>query len=511
MFPPARKPMLSFGPFEYDFASGELWKRGHRVKLPSQPRQVLEALLATPGELVTREDLRQHLWPGVAAGDFEHGLNAAVNKLRQALGDSADQPHYVETLAGRRGYRFVAPLRSVAAVVETHASSAASDSESIVADVNQNVESARETHRVSQELKAIGKKNRWWIAAVVLAFIALGGGVLRIFQSKPRALMDGAIPSANRAANDQYDLAYNFLSVQNDIPRARKTFEHALELDPNFTSAHLQRALAIVIEIYNGYTNDGSLLYQAEEDLHQAEQALPASNGLLLAAQAGIYLAQGRLDRVPWEKLNDWHPGMNPVWPIILRMLKEQQTEDSLVILRTELERNPLDNVVRMFLGELLRTQGNTAEAVQALERVVQQGQRHPTAIWLLTMAYLDQGKPEQSRALLEKMRPEFEKNYMWRHARAILLAAEGNRKEALEAMDEDTLKFARLTWTVTSTTADFYALQGDSSKALEWLQLAIARGDERVSSFRRNPRLASLRTDPSFHSLLKSVEARHK
>jgi len=509
MIPPARKPMLRFGPFEFDSSSGELWKHGHRVKLPSQPRQVLEALLGMPGELVTREYLRRHLWPGAAAGDFEHGLNAAVNKLRQALGDSADQPRYVETVAGRRGYRFIAPLHSATADVELQASSAVSNSDAIAAEENQSVESVSESHPVSGEWKAIALRYRWRIAAIVLAFFALGGGVFWRFQLKPRVLMDGATPSVSRAANDQYNLAFNFLAVQNDIPLARKTFERALELDPHFTSAHLQRALAIVIEIFNGYANDGSLLYQAEEDLHQAEQALPASDELLLGAQAGIYLGQGRLDRVPWEKLTDWRPGMNPVWPMILRMLKERQPEESLAILRAEIERNPMDNVVRMFLGELLRTQGKTAEAVQILERVVQQGHRHPTAIWLLTIAYLDQGKPEQARALLERMRPEFEKNYMWRHAHAILLAAEGNRKEALEALDEETLKFARLTWMVTSATADFYALLGDSSKAVEWLQLAIARGDERVSSFRRNPRLASLRTDPRFNSLLKSVEAR--
>src|SRR5439155_3340906 len=96
---------------EYDSASGELRKHGYKVKLPSQPRQVLDALVARPGDLVAREDLRNRLWPGATAGDFEHGLNAAVNKLRQALGDAADQPRYIETLAGRRGYRFVAPVQ----------------------------------------------------------------------------------------------------------------------------------------------------------------------------------------------------------------------------------------------------------------------------------------------------------------------------------------------------------------------------------------------------------------
>jgi eukaryotic-like serine/threonine-protein kinase len=109
---PSRAPRLAFGPFEFDPASGELRKHGYKVKLPSQPGQVLGTLVERPGDLVTREDLLSRLWPGVTAGDFEHGLHAAVNKLRQALGDAANQPRYVETLAGR-GYRFVAPVHSV--------------------------------------------------------------------------------------------------------------------------------------------------------------------------------------------------------------------------------------------------------------------------------------------------------------------------------------------------------------------------------------------------------------
>src|SRR5688572_33187682 len=113
---PSRAPKLAFGPFEFDAASVELLKHGYRVKLPLQPGQVLAALLDRPGDLVTREDLRNRLWPGATAGDFEHGLNAAVNKLRQALGDAASQPRYVETLPGL-GYRFVAPVYPVGGTV----------------------------------------------------------------------------------------------------------------------------------------------------------------------------------------------------------------------------------------------------------------------------------------------------------------------------------------------------------------------------------------------------------
>lgn len=106
---PLRASILAFGPFEFDTASAELRKHGYKVKLPAQSGQVLGALAERPGGLVTREDLRSQLWPGATAGDFEHGINSAVNKLRQTLGDSADQPRYVETVPGR-GYRFIAPV-----------------------------------------------------------------------------------------------------------------------------------------------------------------------------------------------------------------------------------------------------------------------------------------------------------------------------------------------------------------------------------------------------------------
>ena len=111
---PSRAPNLAFGPFEFDPASAELLKHGYKIKLPAQSGQILSALVQQPGDLVTREDLRTRLWPGVRSGDFEHGLNAAVNKLRRTLGDSADQPRYVETIPGR-GYRFTAPVRQTLA------------------------------------------------------------------------------------------------------------------------------------------------------------------------------------------------------------------------------------------------------------------------------------------------------------------------------------------------------------------------------------------------------------
>jgi TolB-like protein/Tfp pilus assembly protein PilF len=103
------RTVVRFGPFEADSRAGELRKHGVKLKLVGQPFEVLAMLLERPGQLVTREELRARLWPTDTFVDFDHGLNAAVNKLRDALNDSAEKPNYVETLP-RRGYRFISAV-----------------------------------------------------------------------------------------------------------------------------------------------------------------------------------------------------------------------------------------------------------------------------------------------------------------------------------------------------------------------------------------------------------------
>ena len=104
------RSLIRFGVFELDLASGELRKNGTRIRLQEQPFRILALLLERPGEMVTREEVRVQLWPADTFVDFDHGLNTAVNKLREALGDSASNPRFVQTVA-RRGYRFIAPVQ----------------------------------------------------------------------------------------------------------------------------------------------------------------------------------------------------------------------------------------------------------------------------------------------------------------------------------------------------------------------------------------------------------------
>jgi len=101
-----------FGPFDVDLRTGELRKKGLRIRLQDKPFQILAALLEHPGELVTRDELHHRLWPGDTFVDFDNGLNTALTKLRESLGDSAEEPQYIETFRGR-GYRLIASPRGI--------------------------------------------------------------------------------------------------------------------------------------------------------------------------------------------------------------------------------------------------------------------------------------------------------------------------------------------------------------------------------------------------------------
>src|SRR5712675_1234215 len=117
-----RQEIVRFGTFEVDVRAGELRKQGVRVKLQEQPFQVLTVLLQCAGEVVTREELRNQNWPADTFVDFDNSLNTAINKLREALGDAADNPRFIETLP-RRGYRFIAPVTEVDGTTKAAATS----------------------------------------------------------------------------------------------------------------------------------------------------------------------------------------------------------------------------------------------------------------------------------------------------------------------------------------------------------------------------------------------------
>ena len=117
---PSQSRIVRFGLFEADLQRRELRKSGVRFKLHDQPFQILILLLERAGEVVTREEIRQRLWPGNTFVEFDNGLNVAVTKLRTALSDDAENPRFIETVP-RHGYRFVAPIAVTSSSVATSA------------------------------------------------------------------------------------------------------------------------------------------------------------------------------------------------------------------------------------------------------------------------------------------------------------------------------------------------------------------------------------------------------
>jgi TolB-like protein/DNA-binding winged helix-turn-helix (wHTH) protein/Tfp pilus assembly protein PilF len=174
--PPPRT--IRFGVFELDLRSGELQKQGRKIRLEGQPVQVLMCLLENPGELVTREELHRKLWAADTFVNFEHGLNAAVKRLRQALSDSAANPRFIETLP-RRGYRFVAPIQVVAVREEVPAVSAPE----LVSEAIDPVQVE------STQTAAISERRRWPHAGSALGvslLLMLGISVALIIRSGTR-------------------------------------------------------------------------------------------------------------------------------------------------------------------------------------------------------------------------------------------------------------------------------------------------------------------------------------
>src|SRR5690349_10810674 len=175
MGPEPSPRMIRFGVFELDLRSGELQRQGRKIRLEGQPVKVLICLLENSGELVTREDLHRKLWPADTFVNFEHGLNAAVKRLRQALNDSADNPRFVETLP-RRGYRFIAPMQAVAATGDE--SSVDPATATTEAPVARDVAEASDRDRADLPTKTVTvvkrRRLRTWIGATIAAAVVCG-------------------------------------------------------------------------------------------------------------------------------------------------------------------------------------------------------------------------------------------------------------------------------------------------------------------------------------------------
>ncbi len=218
MTPSSSAPrIVRFGVFEFNRESGELRKHGFRIKLQGQPVHLLGMLLERPGEVVSREELQKRLWQSDTFVDFEHSLNAAIKRLRAALGDSADSPRFIETLA-RRGYRFIAPLTRVEAPSER----------------------AAPEPLPAQPAPGVGRASR--LAAVIASGVVLaaaaaliGSGALRNRTTSGSIRSLAVLPLANLSGDRDQDY---FVDGMTDALRQNLESIHALRIISRTSSVH---------------------------------------------------------------------------------------------------------------------------------------------------------------------------------------------------------------------------------------------------------------------------------
>ena len=354
----------------------------------------------------------------------------------------------------------------------------------------------------------------WGLGAAAL----LAAGVFWWQQQRQAAVgrltSTGAPASTNREANEAFELAMQFQRVQNDFPKAQQALEHALALDPGFPEALRYHSFNYVIQLINGSSNDIGLAYKAEEELRKASRLDPGLISLPSAFTA-VYLVEGRKELVPAEQLDrvlQRNPSHNDtrLWRAILHELAGD-TRAVKTDLGIILERESLNSPARMFLGETLRLEGDLEGSVREQQKVLLQAPLNIAAICYLSDAYMNASDLEKAHGLLAEKGLMFSRNYLWRASWALLAALEGHRTEALQTMDEPTLKFLDVAGIVTLRAAELYAVLGDASKAIEWLQKAVRNGDERVDWFRKDPLLVKIRSDPRLQQIIESIEAQRR
>jgi len=368
--------------------------------------------------------------------------------------------------------------------------------------------------------KIRSRLGRWILAGVALSIVGAliftlvprGGENPETTKSKP-ILSTGARPSTIAEANEYFERGMLFLKAQFNLTSARKMLERALEIDPKFAEARGWYGFTFILEIDSGYSNDSSRLYKAEQELRRALQDDPNS-ARGLASLAALYLYQGRKDLIP--EVAKRALALNPdeidakIWLSNYYMANGEYAP-ARELINQILEGDPLFFPARMILGEILRMEGDFDGAIREQGKILEQDPGNIYAAQKLARAYIDRNDFPEARRALESLSPVEHQGFEIKLTWALLLALEGKTKEALEKMDEESLKYGALAPWSTSMVADFYAVMGDSQKSLDWLEKAVRNGDERDAWFRRDRLLSNVRDLPRFRQIMDSIEFRRK
>ncbi len=560
---------VRFGAFELDFRASELRKQGAKVKLQEQPFQILQVLLRRPGEIVTREELQQKIWPSDTFVDFDHGLYNAIKRLREALGDSADTPRFVETLS-RRGYRFVgkiecdAPqMRSLAVLPLENLSRdpeqeyfAEGLTEALITTLAKIGElrvvsrtSAMRYKGVHKPLREIARELE--VDAIVEGTVLRAGRRVRITAQ----LIDAAKEAHLWAESYERDLR-NVLALQSEVAQAiareirvkltpvdQARFAHTHSVDPEAYEAYLQgryhwnrrsgeaggkaiqsfqTAIAkdpTYAEAYAGLAD--CLTGLSAWGFVPAEQGCGKAKGLAQkaleldhsSAEAHASLAFASMydyDFLTAEKEFERSIELNPRYAPAhewfgLHLSVMGRYEEAYTELKRAIRLDPHSSIIHWILGQVYLFSHRYNQATDQFGKTIELDPNFAPAHGGLGWSYIYQALHEPAIAALQKGVELSQSAPTYVAVLGEAYAAAGRSDEALKIM-EQLKELAKQRYVSPYFVSRIYAALGKKDDALGWLEIGYRERATNMIYLQIDPRLDDLRSDPRFQDLVRRM-----
>jgi DNA-binding winged helix-turn-helix (wHTH) protein/Flp pilus assembly protein TadD len=512
---PSTPVPVRFGVFQVNLAAGELRKHGVRIRVAGQPLAILGLLLEKPGEVVTREELRAKLWSDDTFVDFEHSLNKAVNRLRQALSDSAEKPLYIETLP-RIGYRFIAPVKQVS---ETALPPAVI---SVVTD---------RSAVPAATVDGAGKR-RWRILlAISIVLIAAPGAYFlwSRFRSRPQpqSKITGETHATDKgqesSRSNQPTLSPKSAEARNlylkglyfwnqrTVPgfhQAIEYFQQATTKDPNYALAYA--GLANSYTLLTAYTFASATLYMPQARA-AALRALELDEGLAEAHTALALIVQNQdWDWQTSEKEYRRAIELNPNYATAHHWYAEHlmwlgRFDEALSESERARQLDPLSLIIATDYGAILYFSRQYDRAIEQFRTVLRKDPNFGRAGGLLINAYVEKGMFAQALANAEIWRRLYGEGPWYWTDRAYIYGRAGQLERARREL-EKLEKVSRHEQMDPTTMLWAHLGMGDKEEALADLETAYSGHFPILTTLKVEPGYDPLRSDPRFQDLLRRV-----
>lgn len=491
-----------FGVFRLDLRRGELWRSGRRVRLQDKPYQLLLVLLEHPGEIVAREAVRQRLWATDTFIEFGNGLNTAVTKLRAALGDSADNPRFVETIP-RRGYRFIAPLTT-----EGEEETAEIPERRVIPQIPPAISAIMP----SQQIKSWMRRAVFPGGLILIFLLILAGGGLYSFR--------------HTAANARRAEAIREYQQGRELWRRRTPESLAGSIEHYNTAVGLDPSTALA---YSGLA-DSYIVLPLLSSVPQDEAYAKARQAAFRALSLDASLAEAHTSAADVKLYVDWDfagaerefhraLNLNPNYATAHQWYAEYLSlmgrhEEAIREIQRALELEPLSAVMYHQAGQIYKNARQYDKAIAQYNRSLEIDPAFsPSSIQLGDVFQLENRYPEAI---------ETEREFFKRHASSFYdpggdasvgferlaagYATEGKKGFLSAALQQAQTNRGSRSWALAYEIACDYAQLGDVGNAMAWLNKAYEMHASDMLNLKVDPGLDPLRSDPGFQELVRRV-----